>query len=38
MSRRLIIRREAEEDIVASALWYEEQGTGLGLELERFKE
>ena len=33
MSRRLIVRREAEEDITAAALWYEDREAGLGLEL-----
>src|SRR2546422_3321588 len=33
MSRRLIIREEAEADITEAALWYEEHETGLGLEL-----
>lgn len=32
MSRRLIVRREAEADITSAALWYHEQETGLGLE------
>lgn len=31
-SRRLIVRREAEEDIVDSALWYESQESDLGSE------
>jgi len=29
MSRRLIIRAEAEADITEAALWYEEHETGL---------
>ena len=33
MSRRLIIRDEAEADITDAALWYDEQESGLGLEL-----
>lgn len=33
MSRRLIIRDDAEADITEAALWYEERGAGLGLEL-----
>lgn len=33
MSRRLIVRPEAEEDITAAALWYEDQAAGLGLGL-----
>jgi toxin ParE1/3/4 len=33
MSRRLIVRPEAEADITAAALWYDERATGLGLEL-----
>lgn len=35
MSRRLIVRPEAEADIVEAALWYEERATGLGLDLMR---
>ncbi len=33
MSRRLIVRPEAEADITAAALWYDEREAGLGLEL-----
>ena len=33
MSRRLIVRPEAEADITEAALWYDERETGLGLEL-----
>lgn len=33
MSRRLVVRPEAESDILDAALWYEEQGQGLGLDL-----
>ena len=33
MSRRLIVRPEAEADITEAALWYEEREAGLGLEL-----
>ena len=33
MSRRLIIRDEAEVDITEAALWYDGQEKGLGLEL-----
>jgi len=33
MSRRLIVRPEAEADITEAALWYEERDAGLGLEL-----
>ena len=33
MSRRLIIRNEAEADITEAALWYDEQEKGLGLQL-----
>lgn len=33
MSRRLIVRPEAETDITEAALWYEERAAGLGLEL-----
>lgn len=33
MSRRLIIRPEAETDITEAALWYDEREAGLGLEL-----
>ena len=33
MSRRLIVRYEAEADITEAALWYEQQEAGLGLEL-----
>lgn len=33
MSRRLIVRSEAEADITEAALWYDERETGLGLEL-----
>jgi plasmid stabilization system protein ParE len=33
MSRRLIVRPEAEADITAAALWYEDRDAGLGLEL-----
>ncbi len=32
MKRRLIIRPEAEADIIAAAVWYEERERGLGLE------
>ena len=32
MSRRLIVRPEAEADITEAALWYDERETGLGLE------
>jgi plasmid stabilization system protein ParE len=33
MSRRLIVRPDAEADITGAALWYDERETGLGLEL-----
>ena len=33
MSRRLIVRPEAEADITEAALWYEDREAGLGLEL-----
>ena len=33
MTLKLIVRREAEEDILNAALWYEDRGMGLGLEL-----
>jgi plasmid stabilization system protein ParE len=33
MSRRLIVRREAEADITEAALWYDEREAGLGWEL-----
>jgi toxin ParE1/3/4 len=33
MSRRLIVRPEAEADLTEAALWYDEQETGLGLGL-----
>lgn len=33
MKRRLIVRPEAEADIVAATLWYEDRETGLGLDL-----
>ncbi len=33
MSRRLLVRPEAEEDITTTALWYEARDPGLGLEL-----
>jgi plasmid stabilization system protein ParE len=33
MSRRLVVRPEAEADLVDAALWYEERVVGLGLEL-----
>ncbi len=33
MSRRLIVRSEAEADIIEAALWYDERLEGLGLEL-----
>jgi plasmid stabilization system protein ParE len=33
MSRRLIIRAEAEADIGEAAVWYEERDAGLGLDL-----
>lgn len=33
MSRRLIIRAEAETDITEAAVWYEEHEPGLGLDL-----
>lgn len=32
MSRRLIVRPEAENDIAATAQWYEERRPGLSLE------
>jgi toxin ParE1/3/4 len=32
MSRRLIIRQEAEADMLEAALWYEQQRPGLGVE------
>jgi|SRR5579871_3649300 len=31
MSRRLIVRRQAESDIATAARWYEEQRAGLSL-------
>ena len=33
MSRRLIVRPEAEADITEAALWYNQRELGLGLEL-----
>ena len=33
MSRRLIVRAEAEADITEAAVWYDEREAGLGLEL-----
>jgi len=33
MSRRLIIRPEAEADIMKAAVWYEDRERGLGLEV-----
>ena len=33
MSRRIIVRTEAEADITEAALWYDEREPGLGLEL-----
>jgi len=33
MSRRLIVRPEAEADVTDAALWYEEREAGLGVEL-----
>jgi plasmid stabilization system protein ParE len=33
MSRRLIVRPEAESDIINAALWYESRVAGLGLEV-----
>lgn len=33
MSRRLIVRPQAEADITEAALWYENREAGLGLEL-----
>jgi plasmid stabilization system protein ParE len=33
MSRRLIVRAEAEADLTEAALWYDEREAGLGLEL-----
>jgi len=33
MSRRLIVRSEAEADLTEAALWYEARGAGLGLDL-----
>ncbi len=33
MSRRLIVRLEAESDITEAALWYESRESDLGLEL-----
>jgi plasmid stabilization system protein ParE len=32
MSRRLIVRPEAEADITEASLWYEERESGLGSE------
>jgi len=32
MSRRLIVRPEAEADITKASLWYEEREPGLGSE------
>ncbi len=32
MNRRLIIRAEAESDIIDSVIWYESQEPGLGFE------
>jgi toxin ParE1/3/4 len=32
MSRRLVVRAEAEADIADAALWYEARALGLGLE------
>ncbi len=32
MSRRLIVRSEAEADITKAALWYDKRETGLGWE------
>jgi toxin ParE1/3/4 len=33
MSRRLIVRAEAEEDITDAAVWYDEREAGLGWQL-----
>ena len=33
MSRRLIVRPEAEADITGAAMWYDEREAGLGLKL-----
>jgi plasmid stabilization system protein ParE len=33
MSRRLIVRPEAEADITEAAVWYESRESGLGLEI-----
>jgi toxin ParE1/3/4 len=33
MSRRLIVRAEAEADITDAVVWYEEREAGLGLQL-----
>lgn len=33
MSRRLIVRREAETDLTDAALWYDSREPGLGLDL-----
>ena len=33
MTRRLIIRPEAESDIIDAAVWYENRDAGLGLEI-----
>jgi toxin ParE1/3/4 len=33
MSRRLIVRPEAEADITDAAIWYESRESGLGLDL-----
>lgn len=33
MSRRIIVRPEAEADIVDAAMWYDSREAGLGLEL-----
>jgi toxin ParE1/3/4 len=33
MTLKLIVRSEAEEDILGAVLWYEEREAGLGLEV-----
>lgn len=32
MSRRIVVRAQAEEEIASAALWYEERERGLGLD------
>ena len=35
MSRKIIVEPEAEADIIAAAVWYEQRSPGLGWEFDR---